>query len=206
MSRYLVQLNRVDVLTLSGVLSSGLAMQAALAGQFFLATGWLFLAMLGDALDGLLARRLGLAREFGRYLDGFMDVLIYLLAPSLLLYLAGFDGRWSLCLALMIMAGCVRLAVFNGSGNIEDKGRLAYRGMPVFWSVFLLGGWLLISLTVPPLARHLLLAMLLLLFSHAMLLDTPFFKFSRLSHILMLTLGGAALFFALHLSGARLHG
>ncbi len=206
MSRYLVQLNRVDVLTLSGVISAGLSMQAALAGQFFLATGWLFLAMLGDALDGLLARRLGLAREFGRYLDGFMDVLIYLLAPSLLLYQAGFDGLWSLSLAAMVMAGCVRLAVFNGSGNIEEGGRLAYRGMPVFWSVFLLGGWLLVALWLPPLPRHLLLAALLLLFSHAMLLDRPFFKFSRLSHILLLTLGGAALFFTLHLAGVALHG
>src|SRR5690606_1298780 len=108
------------------VLTSALAAVNALHGRWYLGTALLFLAMLGDALDGLLARRMGLTRAFGRYLDGFMDVLIYLAVPALVFYLSGFNGAWGAVLLLMIACGCVRLAVFNDIGNIEDGGGLAY--------------------------------------------------------------------------------
>lgn len=199
--RLIVRLNRVDCLTLSGVLTAGLAVACFLQRQFFLGTALLYLAMLGDALDGILARRLGLERNFGRYLDGFMDVLIYLVAPALAFYLMGFDGAWGLCLLAMVMAGCMRLAVFNDIGNIKEESGLAYLGMPVFWSVFLLAGFELAAFVLPQTPLYALLALSLALFSVAMLWHRPFFKFKRLSHILGLTLGGAALFLALHLRG-----
>lgn len=200
--RFIIRLNRVDLLTLSGVVTAGLATSALLAGHFYLGTALLFLAMLGDALDGLLARRWNLTRDFGRYLDGFMDVLIYLFAPALAWYLMGFDGLWSLFLLAMVAAGCVRLAVFNDIGNLQEEGGLAYLGMPVFWCVFLLGGFLLLEFVLPRPWSLVLLATVLALFSVAMLWHRPFFKFKKLSHILGLTLGGVALFLALHLSGA----
>lgn len=201
-STFLVRLNRVDLLTLSGVVTAALATAAALERHFHLATALLFLAMLGDALDGLLARRWGLVRHFGRYLDGFMDVLIYLVAPALCWYLMGVDGPWSVFLLAMMMAGCIRLAVFNDIGNIQEEGRLAYLGMPVFWSVFLLGGFQLAELVLPRPASLVLLALALASFSFAMLWRRPFFKFSQLWQILALTLGGATLFLVLHLVGA----
>lgn len=197
--RYIIRPNPVDLLTLSGVITSALAVAVTLKGHYYLATGILFIAMLGDALDGMLARRLGLERNFGRYLDGFMDVLIYLVAPSLILYLQGFSGIWSACLLLMLACGCTRLAVFNDIGNIQENNGLAYLGMPVFWSNFILAGYLLLGmLKVPAGLLHPLLAVTLIAFSHAMLRRKPFFKFSKLSHILVLTLGGALLFFSLH--------
>lgn len=200
--RLIVRLNRVDCLTLSGVLTASLAVAAFLARQFALGTALLFLAMLGDALDGILARKLGLVRHFGRYLDGFMDVLIYLVAPALGWYLMGVDGPWSLGLLAMLAAGCVRLAVFNDIGNVESAaGGLAYLGMPVFWSVFLLAGFQLLERVLPRPASLVLLTLALLAFSVAMLWHRPFFKFRRLWQILALTLGGATLFLALHLAG-----
>lgn len=203
--RFIIRLNRVDCLTLSGVASASLAVACFLERQFFLGTALLFLAMLGDALDGLLARRLGLVRNFGRYLDGFMDVLIYLVAPALGCYLMGFSGVWSVFLLAMLMAGCIRLAVFNDIGNLQEEGGLAYLGMPVFWSVFLLAGFELLAFVLPTPLLFGALAVALSLFSLAMLWHRPFFKFKKLSHILGLTVGGAALFLALHLSGG-VHG
>ncbi|MFP5429478.1 MAG: CDP-alcohol phosphatidyltransferase family protein [Gammaproteobacteria bacterium] len=198
--RYLIRPNPVDFLTLSGVVTSAGAVAVTLKGHYHLATAILFIAMLGDALDGMLARRLGLVRHFGRYLDGFMDVLIYLVAPSLIFYLHGFDGPWSAFLLLMIACGCTRLAVFNDIGNIQEEKGLAYLGMPVFWSIFMLAGYLLLAtLNVPATWLHPILAITLVAFSHAMVRRKPFFKFSKLSHILFLTLGGALLFFSLHL-------
>lgn len=198
-SRYIIQLNRVDLITLSGVLTSSLAVACMLAGQFYLATALLFLAMLGDALDGMLARRLKLERNFGRYLDGFMDVLIYLVGPALLFYLHGFNGIWSLFLLAMLAAGCTRLAVFNDIGNIQESSGLAYLGMPVFWSVFMMAAYLLLDRVLPAFWLHALLALVLALFSHAMVWRQPFFKFKKLAHILLLTIGGSLLFFCLHL-------
>lgn len=197
-SRYIIHLNRVDLLTLSGVLSAGLAVACMLQSQFYLATALLFLAMLGDALDGMLARRLKLERNFGRYLDGFMDTLIYLVAPALLFYVQGFNGAWSVFLLIMIMAGCTRLAVFNDIGNIQESSGLAYLGMPVFWSVFILAAYLLLAFVLPVFWLHALLALVLAVFSHAMLLRRAFFKFKKLSHIFSLTLGGSLLFLILH--------
>lgn len=204
--RYIIRLNPVDCLTLSGVLTSALALVLGLSGQTYLATALLFVAMLGDALDGILARKYRLERPFGRYLDGFMDVLIYLVTPSFLFYTHGFDGYWGLVLAVMIACGCIRLSVFNDIGNIqEETGGLAYLGMPVFWSIFLLAAFLLLDFVLPPLTLNALLAVALLAFSHAMLWRRPFFKFKKLWQILGLTLGGVLIFVSLHFSGKVPH-
>ena len=197
---FIVRLNRVDLLTLSGVLTASLAVTCALAAKPYLATALLFIAMLGDALDGIWARRRGITRSFGRYLDGFLDTLIYLVAPAIVFYTQGLGGFAAIVLVLMIAAGCIRLAVFNDIGNIEDGGQLAYLGMPVFWSVFLLAGWLLLAHVVTPDIERAVAVIVLPAFSIAMLWRRPFFKFRALWQILALTLGGAALFLVLHLS------
>jgi phosphatidylserine synthase len=200
--RYIIRLNPVDCLTLSGVVTSMAALALGLKGLSYLATALLYIAMLGDALDGLLARKYKLQRPFGRYLDGFMDVLIYLVTPAFLLYTHGMDGYWAIPLLVMIACGCVRLAVFNDIGNIqEETGGLAYLGMPVFWSIFLLSGFLLLDFVLPPLWLNALMTLTLLAFSHAMLRRRPFFKFKKLSQILGITLGGVLVFAALHWSG-----
>ncbi len=201
--RYLIRLNPIDLLTLSGVLSSTAAMALSLAGEPLLATALLFIAMLGDALDGMLARKYGVERPFGRYLDGFMDVLIYLLAPALILFGHGLNGAWALSLPVLIASGCIRLSVFNDIGNIQEStrrgSRPAYLGMPVFWSLFLLLGYWLACYLLPELWPNVLMTVSLLTFSHAMLRRRPFFKFTALWQILLLTLGGAALLIGLRL-------
>jgi CDP-diacylglycerol--serine O-phosphatidyltransferase len=204
--RYIIRLNPVDCLTLSGVITSSAAVALALNGESYLATALLFIAMLGDALDGMLARKYKLERPFGRYLDGFMDVLIYLVAPSFLLYTHGFDGYWSVTLLVMIICGSIRLSVFNDIGNIqEETGGLAYLGMPVFWSIFLLAGFLLLDFVLPPLYLNAVMTIALLAFSRAMLLRRPFFKFKKLWHILGITLSGVLIFTGLYFSGKIPH-
>ncbi|MCD8523170.1 MAG: CDP-alcohol phosphatidyltransferase family protein [Saccharospirillaceae bacterium] len=146
---WIIRLNRVDLITLSSVPLTLLALFFTLRQELLTALALLFLAMTADALDGLLARRWGLTREFGRYLDGFMDVLIYLVSPALILLQWGFDGVYAVALVTMIAAGCIRLSVFNQTGNIEDasKGsaRPAYLGMPVFWSLLIIAPLVLLE-------------------------------------------------------------
>ncbi|MDF1820629.1 MAG: CDP-alcohol phosphatidyltransferase family protein [Alcanivoracaceae bacterium] len=196
---FIIRLNRVDLLTLSGVLSAGMAVGLALAGQPLLATSLLFVAMLGDALDGIWARKRGITREFGRYLDGFMDMLIYLVGPSLVWYQGLLPGLWGLPLLGLIACGAIRLSVFNQTGNVEStNGGMAYLGLPVFWTVFLLAGSQLMALLIPVSVLRPLMVIILVAMSLAMLWRRPFFKFTALWQILLLTLGGAGLFAVLH--------
>ncbi|WP_342323602.1 CDP-alcohol phosphatidyltransferase family protein [Kosakonia sp. BYX6] len=196
---FIVRLTLADYVTLAGMVVALCALYTALLGHVWLSISLLYLAMLADALDGKLARFLKSERPFGRYLDGFCDVLIYLIAPALLFYCSGFRGGWSLFSALMIICGCLRLARFNESGNITHNAVLAYRGMPVFWSVFILSAWKLGQLSLSPVLSAVLLSLALVVFSVAMITDRPFYKFSSLAVIIALCLGGITLFGLLHL-------
>lgn len=197
MSLFIIKLNRVDLVTFSSVITSSISVALSIQGDFYLAMSVLYIAMLADAMDGILARKLGLERDFGRYLDGFMDVLIYLVSPSILLYCSGFNGYLSLFLLAMIAFGCIRLSVFNQIGNIEESDGLSYLGMPVFWSVFIISGYLLIGLISTAVSQYLLSAALAF-FCIAMVIKKPFYKFKSLKQILSLTIGGAVLFLLLH--------
>lgn len=193
-SPFIVSLNRVDYVTLTSVVTTCIASALAVNGYVYGAMSLLFLAMIADALDGMLARKWGLERNFGRYLDGFMDVLIYLVTPALVMYQWGFNGVYGVFIMMYIAAGCCRLAVFNEIGNIEEEGNLSYLGMPVFWSILLLALVMLSSLVLPLAVAHALLALILTVFSFLMIYRRPFFKFKSLVQILGVTLGGALVF------------
>jgi phosphatidylserine synthase len=204
-SPFIIKLNRVDLITLSSVLTTFIAMMYAIEGHLYFSMALLFLAMTADALDGMLARKWGLEREFGRYLDGFMDVLIYLVVPSIIMLQWQFDGYWSIFILLMIACGCIRLSVFNQVGNVEDTSnatnekKLAYKGMPVFWSVFILAAVMMLEKLIGLTFSHIVLAMSLTVFSFYMIVDKAFFKFSSLTQILVLTLSGFVIFTVLAL-------
>jgi CDP-diacylglycerol---serine O-phosphatidyltransferase len=192
--KMIIRLNRVDVLTLSAVFTVSAALWLTLNSKPLLATAVLFVAMLADALDGIWARGRGVLREFGRYLDGFMDVLVYLVAPALIWHHTLLTGWSALLLPVMIACGCIRLAVFNQAGTSETaSGKPAYLGMPVFWSLFILAGSLLLNRFLSAEIVSAILIAVLPAFSFAMLWNRPFFKFTALWQILLLTLGGATL-------------
>jgi len=200
-SRFIVKLKFVDYITLSSVVTTSFSVVFALEGYLYFATALLFIAMLADAYDGILARKYGVERSFGRYLDGFMDVLIYLVSPSIIWYLSGFTGWYSIFLMLMIASGCIRLSVFNEMGNIQESDGLSYLGMPVFWSVFILGIGKVLSLWLPQTLLFFLLATTLCIFSFFMLYRARFFKFKSMNQILGITLGGASLFSLIEVYG-----
>jgi CDP-diacylglycerol--serine O-phosphatidyltransferase len=203
-SLFIIDLNRIDVLTLSSVFTTFFAIMFAINEHIYLAMALLFVAMTADALDGMLARKYGLEREFGRYLDGFMDMLIYLVAPAIVMLQWGFKGYYCVFIMLMIGAGSVRLSVFNQVGNVESTAvdgqkNLSYLGMPVFWSVFILAAAILVEVMFGSTTAYVLLAVLLLAFSFYMVVSKPFFKFRSLRQILFLTVSGFLIFAVLEL-------
>lgn len=193
---FIVKLNPVDYLSLVGLLLSGSAIGLTLHKQFSFALSLLFLAMLADAFDGLMARKLGTEREFGRYLDGFIDVFDYLLAPALFLYIWGFNTwYYVLVLFLFLTCGVIRLSVFNLIGNVKnEEDELSYLGMPVFWSVLFLGifyilGWIVSTSVLFP-----LIGVLFTAFAVLMILNRRFYKFRDWRVMLSLILGFSILF------------
>jgi CDP-diacylglycerol---serine O-phosphatidyltransferase len=105
-----------NVLTLAALCSGLTAIRFGLQSQFRLAVIAVIVAAIFDALDGRVARRLGVASRFGAELDSLSDFLCFGVTPALVLYLAALkDGGplgWVVTLMFPICAA-LRLARFN---------------------------------------------------------------------------------------------
>src|SRR6187455_2083203 len=96
---------------------SGLsAIRFALQGQFRLAVIAVIVAAIFDALDGRVARRLGVASRFGAELDSLSDFLCFGVTPALVLYMAALKDGGSMGWVVTLMfpiCSALRLARFN---------------------------------------------------------------------------------------------
>jgi CDP-diacylglycerol---serine O-phosphatidyltransferase len=202
--RFIITLNWVDCITLSGIALTLISMSLALKGWLTLALAMLFLTMLVDSFDGLFARKFGLTRPFGRYLDGFADVLAYLIGPGFVLYLWGFDNLfYSLVLIIFITSGIIRLSVFNEVGTMQEEDGMKYLGMPVVWATFITAGAYLLGFIIPLWILFPVLAVGLIVYSIAMVYNATFFKVTN-PKILFVSFMSFVLFFIfLHLLGVH---
>src|SRR5262249_36796198 len=105
-----------NVLTLAALCSGLTAIRFALQGNLKLAVIAIIVAAIFDALDGRVARRLGVTSRFGAELDSLSDFLCFGVSPALGLYLAslGEGGARGWIVTLMSrMCSALRLARFN---------------------------------------------------------------------------------------------
>ncbi len=105
-----------NVLTLAALCSGLTAIRFGLQGQFPLAVIAIIVAAIFDALDGRVARRLGVTSRFGAELDSLSDFLCFGVAPALVLYLAALKGAGPLGWVVTLMfpiCSALRLARFN---------------------------------------------------------------------------------------------
>ena len=105
-----------NVLTLAALCSGLTAIRFALQGDLKLAVIAVIVASIFDALDGRVARRLGVASRFGAELDSLSDFLCFGVSPALVLYLASLKDAGALgwVVTLMFpMCSALRLARFN---------------------------------------------------------------------------------------------
>jgi len=198
---FIIAPSPVDFLTLASLLLSGLGLLAAMHELLTLAIGLMLLAMFVDMLDGLLARRLGLESEFGRYLDSFCDVFAYLVLPLFVLYQFGMQDPFSLIALFAFLAGgLLRLSRFNILSTVEEAGVQYHLGLQVIWShlvvvlAFPLWHWLGENLRVP-------LAVVLLGMSFFMIRNLRFRKPTQYGRLTALILGVATVYFYLYLTG-----
>src|SRR5215467_2017327 len=105
-----------NVLTLAALCSGLTAIRFALQGELKLAVIAIIVAAIFDALDGRVARRLGVTSRFGAELDSLSDFLCFGVSPALVLYVASLRevGALGWIVTLMFpMCSALRLARFN---------------------------------------------------------------------------------------------
>lgn len=102
--------------TLANLLLGIVALVLTMDSDFVIAAASILLAMILDAMDGRLARRLDATSTFGKELDSLADLVSFGVAPAILAYafkikVLGIPGL-IICI-IFALCGAVRLARFN---------------------------------------------------------------------------------------------
>jgi phosphatidylcholine synthase len=128
----------VHLLTASGAVVAFLALRASGAERYADAFRWLALAMFVDAIDGTLARIVGVKQVLpwfdGTKLDDIVDYLTYVVVPIIILHdtrllPTGTTG--------LVCAAAPLLASAYGFCRTDAKTTDHYfRGFPSYWNVF----------------------------------------------------------------------
>jgi phosphatidylcholine synthase len=113
-----------------------LAIDAVVDAEWRAAFAWLTLAVAVDAVDGVLARTVGVARVVpgfdGALLDNIVDYVSYVFVPAFLMHRAQlFPLDWSLAL-------CGAICVASGYQFCQTEAKLpehAFKGFPSYWNI-----------------------------------------------------------------------
>lgn len=126
----------VHVLTAAGAACGFLALMAATAGQWATVFAWLGLALVVDAADGPLARRLEVARGMPRWsgetLDLVVDFTTYVFVPAYAIVAAGVLPAWSAAVAGLCIVVSGALYFADVAMKTHDN---YFRGFPALWNV-----------------------------------------------------------------------
>nr|WP_239090447.1 CDP-alcohol phosphatidyltransferase family protein [Asanoa iriomotensis] len=155
-----------------GLLAIFLAMQ----GDVRVAAICLVACVVFDGLDGILARRLGVASPFGAQMDSLADMCSFGLAAPVVVYasLHGTVSTAGAAIACALVAGCaaIRLARFN----VSPKDGRFFCGVPTTMAAAVLALAVLIGL---PVSGTVVVAGVALL-AFAMVSSFPYAKLARL--------------------------
>ena len=125
-----------NYLTLGNIFCGFLSILTTMHGYYIWSSVFIFLAMLADRYDGIVARKMGVFSELGKELDSLCDVVSFGVAPAALIFEKfGSDGNFivviltALVCAIYSCCGAYRLARFNVTVAKMKKG--VYQGVPI---------------------------------------------------------------------------
>lgn len=129
----LARLTGADYVSLGALLVGWGCSLLLLRGEVNLALLVMFGGFLLDKADGWWARRSGVSSPFGRRLDSFIDVFVYLVPGALLYhYAVSPHPVASLVVGFLVLAfGGLRLIRHNSEGFGDDGGDSFYHGTTV---------------------------------------------------------------------------
>ena len=111
-----------NYLTLCNIFCGFMSILTTAHGYFIWGTVFIFLAMLADRYDGIVARKLGVVSEIGHDLDSLCDVVSFGVAPATLIFeIFITNDKPSITLTVIVAilcgiyvcCGAYRLARFN---------------------------------------------------------------------------------------------
>jgi phosphatidylcholine synthase len=129
----------VHAYTATGAVLAFLALQSVVDGNWRRAFLWLFVAVLVDSTDGMVARlvrvRERLPQFSGATLDDIVDYLTYVFVPALIVWRANLvPTGWSLAIASAML-----LSSAFGFASADAKTHdLFFTGFPSYWNIVVL--------------------------------------------------------------------
>lgn len=178
-----IKANAANFVSAIVLLLSWLAIIFLLKDLFYLSFGLILLAFVFDAIDGYLARTLGIDNKLGRAIDGYIDVVNYLVYPALVFWVF-FDLTTIFAIFsifIFLAAGIFRLARFEVEGIKKKSNKMYYEGLPVFFNPVLILVLLLLSKYLEKATFFILAPIILLLESYLMVLT---FKFPKPKNVI----------------------
>ncbi|MES2145963.1 MAG: CDP-alcohol phosphatidyltransferase family protein [Pseudomonadota bacterium] len=129
----------VHLFTATGAVLSMLAMLAAVEGKWSLMFLWLVVALIVDGLDGPLARRYDVQKNWPTYdgvlMDLIVDYLTYVFIPAFALFKSGMLTGWPGWLAIIVIVyGSV---VYFADTRMKTKDK-SFAGFPACWNMVVL--------------------------------------------------------------------
>lgn len=122
-----------NLLTLANLFCGFVSIIYSSNGEYTQAAMFILLGAFFDMFDGITARLVNAASEFGVELDSLCDTVTFGLAPSYMLYQSAFSTSGELGIlfaSFPALAGAVRLARFNVTlTSLEDKAY--FIGLPI---------------------------------------------------------------------------
>jgi phosphatidylcholine synthase len=129
----------VHLLTASGAVLSILALLAAVEGEWSLMFLWLVVALIVDGIDGPLARRFDVEKNWpthdGVLMDLIVDYLTYVFIPAYALFKSGLLTGWPGWIAIIVIVyGSV---IYFADTRMKTKDK-SFAGFPACWNMVVL--------------------------------------------------------------------
>ncbi len=129
----------VHLLTATGAVLSMFAMLAAVEEKWSLMFLWLVLALIVDGIDGPLARRYEVDKNWPTYdgvlLDLIIDFLTYVFIPAYALFKSGLLPGWTGWIAIIVIVyGSV---IYFADTRMKTKDK-SFAGFPACWNMVVL--------------------------------------------------------------------
>ena len=129
----------VHLLTASGAVLSMFAMLAAVEGEWSLMFLWLVVALIVDGVDGPLARRYEVEKNWPTYdgvlMDLIVDYLTYVFIPAFALFKSGLLPGWTGWLAIIVI--CYGSVVYFADTRMKTTDK-SFAGFPACWNMVVL--------------------------------------------------------------------
>lgn len=129
----------VHLLTATGAVFAMLAMLAAVDGKWSLMFLWLVVAFIVDGIDGPLARRYHVKRNFptidGVLMDLIIDYLTYVFIPAYALFKSGLLPGWTGWFAIIVIT--FSTVVYFADTRMKTKDN-SFSGFPGCWNMVVL--------------------------------------------------------------------